>query len=237
MQYYTYGWYSERLGRQMDFQHFGHEGAPVVVFPTTLGNQYEFSDRRMIDPIAGKIDQGLIQILCVDSINNDSWYNDQIHPHEKARRHVLYEEYLINEFLPYVRHKTGSNFLILFGCSFGGYHAINFALRHPELVDRAISLSGSFTIQGFLGGYYDDLCYYNNPAHYIQNLNDPYYIDRYNNSTELTLVTSDLDPCRDRNEYFHNLLVEKGIRHNYYFWENNIGHDWPYWQRMIGHYL
>lgn len=237
MQHYVHGWYSERLGKQMNFQHFGHGGAPVVVFPTTLGNLYEFSDRRMIDPLAEKIENGLIQILCVDSINNESWYNDQIHPHEKVRRHVLYEDYLIHEFLPYLRNKTGTDYLILLGCSFGGYHAVNFAMRHPEMVNRAIGLSGSYTIQGFLGGYYDDLCYYNNPAHYVQHLSDPYYIDRYNAHTEITLVTSDLDPCRERNEYFHQILSEKGIRHNYFFWDGGIGHDWPYWQRMIGHYV
>jgi esterase/lipase superfamily enzyme len=27
------------------------------------------------------------------------------------------------------------------GCSFGGYHAINFALRHPDLVTYAVSMS------------------------------------------------------------------------------------------------
>ncbi|KAB2879439.1 esterase family protein [bacterium] len=237
MHHYTYGWYSERLNRQMDFQHFGHAGAPIIVFPTTLGNHYEFSDRNMIDPIVWKIEQGLIQVFCVNSINNESWYNNQIHPHEKVKRHVSYEEYLIQEFFPYVRQKTGTEYLVLFGCSFGGFHAINFTLRHPELVDKAISLSGSFTIEGFLNGYYDDLCYYNNPAHYMQNMRDPYYIDRYNHSTELSLVTSDWDVCRDRNEYFHKLLTDKGIRHNYYFWDGHVNHDWPSWQRMIGHYL
>jgi esterase/lipase superfamily enzyme len=237
MQSYSHGWFSERLGKQMEFLHFGHAGAPIVVFPTTLGNQYEFSDRKMVDPIAWKIDQGLIQIFCVDSINNESWYNDHIHPHEKVRRHVLYEDYLISEFLPYVRNKVNTEYLILLGCSFGGFHAINFALKHPEMVDKAIGLSGSYTIQGFLDGYYDDLCYYNNPAHYMQHMSDPYYIDCYNTKTELTLVTSDLDPCRERNEYFHKVLSDRGIRHNYYFWDNGIGHDWPYWQQMIGHYV
>ncbi len=237
MQHYIHGWYSERLGKEMRFQHFGNSGAPVIVFPTTLGNLYEFSDRQMIEPIAWKIEQGLIQVFCVDSINNESWYNEGIHPSEKVRRHELYEKYLIDEFFPYVRNKTGRSDLILFGCSFGGYHAMNFTLRHPEMIQKAISLSGSFTIQGFLNGYYDDTCYYNNPAHFIQNLTDSFYFDHYNHKTELVLVTSDLDPCRERNEFFHDLLNKKGIRHWYYFWDHGVGHDWPYWQKMISHYL
>lgn len=237
MQSYLHGWFSERLGKTMDFLHFGHAGAPVVVFPTTLGNHYEFSDRRMIEPIAGKIEQGLIQIFCVDSVNNESWYNDHIQPHEKVRRHVIYEDYLIHELLPYIRNKTNTAYLTLIGCSFGGYHAINFALKHPEMVDNAIGLSGSYTIQGFLNGYYDDLCYFNNPAHYMQHITDINYINQYNTRTLLTLVTSDLDPCRERNEYFHKVLSDRGIRHRYYFWDNGVGHDWPYWQQMIGHYI
>ena len=237
MQHYMHGWYSPHVNKEMWFQHFGHAGAPVVVFPTTLGNQHEFSDRRMVDPIAGKIEQGLIQIFCVDSVNNESWYNDHIHPQEKVRRHVQYEAYLIDEFLPYVRDKTGTDYLILLGCSFGGYHALNFALKHPEMVNKAVGLSGSYTIKGFLDGYYDDLCYYNNPTHYMRHLTDSYYIDLYNTHTELVLVTSDLDPCRERNEYFHGILNQRHIRHWYYFWDHGVGHDWPYWQRMIGHYI
>jgi len=238
MQSYKHGWNCPGLGgKYMEFLHIGDRGAPVVVFPTTLGNHYEFVDRHMLDPLTWKMESSLIQIFCVDSINNDSWYNDQLHPHEKVRRHVLYEDYLINEFLPYVRNKTGTEYLILFGCSFGGYHAINFAMRHPELVNRAIGLSGSYTIEGFLNGYYDDLCYYNNPAHYAQHLRDSYYLDRLNSRTELTIVTSDLDPCRERNEHFHKVLSDSRIRHNYYFWDNGVGHDWPYWQNMVAHYL
>ena len=43
------------------------------------------------------------------------------------------------------------------GCSFGGYHAINFALRHPDLVTYAVSMSAAFDIpQRFLDGHYDD---------------------------------------------------------------------------------
>ncbi len=237
MDHYEHAWHSDRLNKNMSFHHFGTRGAPVVVFPTTLGSHWEFIDRNMVDPIAWKIEQGLIQLFCVDSYNNESWYNDHIPPAEKVRRHVLYEEYLIHEFLPYVRHKTGTDFLILIGCSFGGYHAVNFALKHPEMVNRAIGLSGSYTIEGFLDGYYDDLCYYNNPVHFVRNLSDPFYLNQYNTRTELTLVTSDLDPCLQRNEYMHQVLLDKGIRHQYYYWDNGVGHDWPYWQRMISHYI
>lgn len=237
MDHYEHAWHSDRLNKSMSFHHFGTRGAPVVVFPTTLGSHWEFIDRNMVDPIAWKIEQGLIQLFCVDSYNNESWYNDHIPPSEKVRRHVLYEEYLIHEFLPYVRHKTGTDFLILIGCSFGGYHAVNFALKHPEMVNRAIGLSGSYTIEGFLDGYYDDLCYYNNPVHFVRNLSDPFYLNQYNTRTALTLVTSDLDPCLQRNEYMHQVLLDKGIRHQYYYWDNGVGHDWPYWQRMISHYI
>ena len=237
MRSYSYGWYSHRANKHMEFLHFGHAGAPVVVFPTSGGNQTEFPQQGMLDPIAWKIEHGFIQVFCVDTNNWEGWYNDHIHPRQKVEMHAGYEEYLIHEFLPHVRNVTGTGYLILMGISFGAFHTMNFALKHPEMVDRAICMSGSYSIKGFLDGYYDDLCYFNNPVDYIQNLHDPWYINMYNTHTEITMVTSDLDVCLNRNIEMSDHLNAKGIRHNFYKWDGGYKHDWPYWKIMIPHYL
>src|ERR1035441_5871232 len=46
--------------------------------------------------------------------------------------------------MPFVRERTSWPQMATTGCSFGGYHAINFALRHPDLVTYAVSMSGAF---------------------------------------------------------------------------------------------
>ena len=75
------------------------------------------------------------------------------------------------EVAPFVRDRTSWPQMGTTGCSFGGYHAINFALRHPDLVTYAVSMSGAFDIpQRFLDGYYDQNAYFHSPLDYLPNL-------------------------------------------------------------------
>ena len=41
-------WFSPALGRDMELLVFGHGGARVIVFPTSMGRFYEWEDRGMI---------------------------------------------------------------------------------------------------------------------------------------------------------------------------------------------
>jgi len=41
-------WRSPSLGRDMDMLIFGHAGARVLVFPTSMGRFFEWEDRGMI---------------------------------------------------------------------------------------------------------------------------------------------------------------------------------------------
>jgi esterase/lipase superfamily enzyme len=51
-------WYSSRLNRDMELLVFGHAGTPVLVFPTSRGRFFEYSDRGMIDAVSDKINRG-----------------------------------------------------------------------------------------------------------------------------------------------------------------------------------
>ena len=49
---------------------------------------------------------------------------------------MQYEEYLLDEVVPLIRQKNSDSRLVALGCSFGGYHAANIALRHPDIFSR-----------------------------------------------------------------------------------------------------
>ena len=66
-------WSSPALGREMELLVFGHTGVPVLVFPTSGGRFYEFEDRGLVGALGGKIDNGEIQLYCVDSVDMESW--------------------------------------------------------------------------------------------------------------------------------------------------------------------
>lgn len=229
-------WRSSWLGREMELLVFGHAGLPVIVFPTSGGRFYQFEDEGMIAAIAGRIDAGQLQFFCVDSVDDESWYNRQVHPRMRIARHMHYEDYVLSEVVPFVRAKNREARMVALGCSFGGYHAANIALRHPDIFTGMVSMSGAFDLTGFLDGYYDQDCYFNLPTHYLPNLSDPWFLDRYARNTYV-LATGWDDHCLAQNQNLDRILNEKGIAHQLYVWNAKNAHDWPTWQKMVQKYL
>jgi esterase/lipase superfamily enzyme len=215
----------------MELLIFGHDGIPLIVFPTSMGRFFDYESRGMIQAVGNKYETGQLQAYCVDSVDAESWYNKSVPPRQRAYRQTEYSRYLVDEVVPLVRSRNRSELLITTGCSFGGYHAVNFALQHPDLVTGAVSMSGAFDIHQFLDGYYDDNCYFNCPPDFLPNLTDPWYLDRYRRQ-KLVLATGEADSCRDENIRLSGIMKSKDIPHWLDVWGNGTGHDWHWWQQM-----
>jgi esterase/lipase superfamily enzyme len=224
-------WYSNALRRDMELLVFGYTGVPLLVFPTSMGRFFDYESRGMIEAVRHKYESGQLQAFCVDSVDAESWYNKAVPPRDRAQRHIEYDRYLLDEVVPFIRARNGSGQLVTTGCSFGGYHAINFALRHPDVATGAVSMSGAFDIHQFLDGYYDDNCYYNCPPDFLPGLTDPWYLDRYRRQ-KLVLATGERDICLDENLRLSGILNGKAIPHWLDVWGDGAAHDWPWWQRM-----
>lgn len=229
--------YSTRLGREMELLVFGHAGLPVLVFPTSCGHFFDFEDRGMVAALSEKIDAGQLLLFCVDSVDSESWYRRAAAPRWRIARQIQYENYLIHELLPLIRRKNPDDpRLVSLGCSFGGYHAVNIALRHPDLFTGFVSLSGVFDLVSFLSGYYDQDCYYNLPTHYLPSLTDPWFLDRFRRNSYVLATGSD-DQCLGQSQNLDRIMNEKEIPHHLHVWETQNSHDWPTWQRMARQYL
>jgi esterase/lipase superfamily enzyme len=224
-------WHSPSLHREMELLAFGERGFPVVVFPTSGGRFWEYEDRGMVNALRPRIDRGELQVICVDSVDQESWYNRSIYPADRLHRQNAFDAYLANEVAPLVRERTSWPRMGTTGCSFGGYHAINFALRHPDLVTYAVSMSGAFDIpQRFLDGYYDDNAYLHSPLDYLPGLYDPWFLERIR-ANYYVLATGNQDPLFDQNVKLAHVLGCKEIPHVMDVWEG-FGHDWPWWYKM-----
>jgi esterase/lipase superfamily enzyme len=226
-----HNWYSPRLDRHMELLVFGQGGTPIVVFPTSHGRFYEYENAGMVQAVSGKIDAGQVQLFCVDSVNSESWYNRSIHPHDRVRRQVSYEDYVLNEVFPLIRGINGASRAAVTGCSFGAYHALNLAMRHPELASACITMSGAFDLTAFMDGYYDDDFYFNNPVDYLRNMSDPWFLERYQ-KMRLVLAVGDHDICLGENFKMAEILGTSHIPHYLDVWTGGERHDWPLWQRM-----
>lgn len=210
---------------------FGHSGYPVIIFPTTMGRFYEAKDFKLIESARWFVEQGMVTLYCPDSVNELSWYNKSIHPADKVKNHIWYDKAILEELVERVRWNTPAGKVAVAGCSFGGYHAANFAFRHPEVVSHMISMSGAFSITSFMDGYYDDNVYFNNPIDFMHNASNPALWNM-----KIILGTSEWDICRPSNQELSSILNKKGIAH----WYDERGwkeHDWPLWREMFPHYL
>ncbi len=101
-------WFSPALNREMEMLVFGHAGTPMIVFPTSMGRFYDYENRHMIAAVGEHYEHGRLQAFCVDSVDEESWYNKGVHPAERAARQVAYDRYLVDEVVPFVRSRNAS---------------------------------------------------------------------------------------------------------------------------------
>ena len=227
-------WVSPNLGRSMETLVFGRAGAPVLVFPTTMGRFYQYEDFEMVAALEPKIDAGLIQLFCPDSVDAESWNNKAVPPRQRVLRHLDYERYILDEYLPFI-HRHNPNPLLVTGTSFGAYHAVNFAFKHPSLVAQVVALSGRYDIKGFMDGYYDDDVYYNCPVDFLPNLIDEAYLGPMR-KMRIVLLSGEHDIALASTRMISETLTVKNVPNELAIWWGHT-HDWPLWREAIPHYL
>jgi len=229
-------WNSPTLGKRMELLWFGHGGRPMVWFPTSAGRFYQNEDFGLVGAVADLIEAGELQIACVDSVDEESFYARRRHPADRLKRHDQYDAYICNEVVPWLRSRTRSAAKIgTLGASFGAYHAVNFGLRHPDLVDKVVGFSGKYDIHSFLSGHWDDTAYFHCPTAYLPNMNGD-SLGRLA-GLDICIVTGETDNILSGSKDLIRILQEKGIPHRGHVWGAPYGHDWPWWKIQIRHYV
>ncbi len=227
----TIKYHSPIIGREFEMLVFGDKGMPVIAYPTSMGRHYQNRDFKLIESVKWFIDNGLVKIYCPDSIDELSWYNTAIHPADRVRNHLLYDQLIFEDVVPRALKETGYSKVITAGCSFGGYQAINFAFRHPEVVAHTFSMGGAFDIKMHLDGYYDDNVYFNNPPDFLPTLENEEL-----NNMGIVLGVGEHDFCIAQNKRLADILSKKGVP----YWLDvrpGANHDWPVWREMFPTYL
>ncbi len=219
----------------MELLEFGHGGATVIVYPTSQGRYYEWEDRGMIRTLSHAINAGWFHVICVDSVDAESWYCRWKHPGARAWRQEQYENYVLDEVLPMAKHNNPHPYTITTGASFGAYHALDLGLRHPHRVNRILSMSGMTDIRMFTDGIWDDTIYRHNPVEYIPNEQDSWRL-HYLRQQNIILVAGTGDRLIHQNRELSGALWNKGIGNALREWDG-FSHDWPVWHNMVNLYL
>lgn len=235
-------WHSPSLNRDMELLAFGHGGSNVLVFPTRVGRFFDYENWGMVEALRDKIDAGRIRLICVDSVDEESFYCYWNDPKDRVLRHLDYENYILNEVFPFALETNNDQHFVAHGCSLGAFHAINLAFRHPSRFDKVVALSGRYDLassmgshRGLFDGYYDENIYFNTPSHYMPNMSDDELVNALRRM-EIIFAVGEWDNFLNNNIEFSDILRSKDIPHGFYIWSKEA-HKPKYWRQMVKIYL
>lgn len=215
----------------MEMLTFGTGGFPIILFPTSMGMHYENRDFKLLDAIGWFIENGVVKIYCPDSIDKHSWYNKEAQPEYRIKNHILYDKMLREELYPRMKEETGYDRIGTAGCSFGGFHALNFAFRHPDITAALFSMAAKFDIKGQMDGFYNDDVYFNNPVDYINDLQNPWLW-----KMQIFLGSAEYDMCLESNYQMAHVLGTKHVPHTLEVLPGEK-HDWPAWRNQFPRFI
>jgi esterase/lipase superfamily enzyme len=235
----TTSWYSPSLNKEMPIASYGDYGFALLLVPTAAADYLEYERFQLMDHLEQQVNEGKVKVFSIDSINNESWLNNNMDPWHKSVRHQQWNDYVYNEVVPYIRHKTSAETpVITCGASFGALHSMNLFLKRPDIINGVIAMSGVYDLTDYTKGHYDDHVYFNSPMHYMPNLGDHNLLGQIRNSRNIHIVTGSgayEDPGSSGR--FAKILYDKGINYELDVWGKEWTHDWPTWRAMLPHYI
>jgi len=227
--------YSPILNKEMDIVAYGDYGFALLLFPTAAADYLEYERFQLIDTLKPYIEGGKCKVYSINSINNESWLNDEMSPHDKAARHEQFNRYVIDEVVPFIyKDSNGEVPIITSGASLGALHSANTFFRRPDIFKGTIAMSGSYDLTDYSKGYFDETCYFNSPVHYLPNLEDENVLNELRNSNHIHILTGQGNYENPKgSEILSEILNAKGVPNELEMWGFDVPHDWPTWRKML----
>ena len=227
--------YSPSLGRDMEYKVYGNKGKGVLVFPSQNGRFYDYQDFDMVASLSQYIDGAKIHLICVDSIDKETWSAAGGDERQRIALHERWYHYVTDELIPEVT--VPGETLMVTGCSMGGFHAANFFFRRPELFDTLIALSGIYYASYFFPNYHDPLVYDNSPYDYMPE--DHPFLNFYRQKNIILCVGQGNweEELLDSTRKMDALLKAKGIPAWVDYWGPDVAHDWAWWRKQIVYFM
>jgi len=230
------------LDRRGTVIRYGHFGRPVLVFPSEQGRAWDYENNGMVDAVAPLIEAGRVKLYCVDSYDHVSWSDRSIQLEDRARRHELYESWIVDQVVPTIGSDSpGVSDIITTGCSLGAFHALNFAFKRADLFPIAICQSGNYDAASWHAwGERGDATYFNSPIDYVGNLHGD-HLDWLRSRVSVLLVCGqgqweDTNGALESTRRMAGQLAAKGLPHELDLWGYDVPHDWPSWRAQWAHH-
>lgn len=233
--------YSNCLNRDMHVLVHGHGGVPFVVFPCQDGMADNWESFNMQDTLSDYLENGQIQLFSVDTVDKESWSDENGDPAHRAWIQEQYYHHIVDEIVPFVRNYNGTgNLPITTGFSLGATHAAICFLRRPDLFGGMCALSGCYDAAYFWKGWSNENVYNNNPVAFMANM--PYdhaFKEIYNQRKGVICVGQGAweDEGRRTSALLRDSFQQRGINIWVDFWGFDVNHDWPWWRKQIRYFM
>lgn len=218
----------------------GTERFPVLILLHGLGGDY----RNWVDKTALELKSRSLGLIIVMPDGGNSWYTDSATEPKDA-----YDSYIVKELIPYVdkefRTIARRESRMVAGLSMGGFGALKFALKYPQLFSAAGSFSGALdaplrdadnpflrpSIEKVFGRSDDS----RRKTDEIFSLVDRLTEEQVKALPFIYLDCGTEDWLIGTNRDFSQRLISKKIPHE--FRQLPGRHDWRYWNSQIGQFL
>ena len=239
MQRVLTGWHSPALSKEMPVAVYGHYGFALLLVPTASADYLEYERFQLMDSLQPHIEGGKVKVFSINSINSESWMNNQMDPRHKSIRHQQFNDYVFNEVIPFIRSETSHETpIITCGASFGALHSMNLFLKRPDIINGVMAMSGVYDLSEYTNGYFDDDVYFNSPMHYMPNLTDHHVLEQIRRSSHIHILTgSGAYEDASSSGRFAKILYDKNIWYELDIWGHEWPHDWNTWKTMLPQYL
>jgi esterase/lipase superfamily enzyme len=232
-------WYSPSVNKEMPIATYGNYGFALLLVPTAAADYLEYERFQLIDSLSPHIDSGKIKVFSINSMNNESWMNNEMWGEHKAIRHNQFNRYVFDEVIPFIKTSTSNETpIITAGASFGALHSMNLFLKRPDIINGVIAMSGVYNLHAYTKGFNDEQVYYNSPMDYMPGLQDDWYLSKIRQSNHIHILSGSgayEDPAAAGQ--FAKVLYDKGINYELDIWGSDMTHDWPTWRAMLPYYI
>jgi len=237
--------FSPALGHDLEHRRYSADAGvadaaqPILAFPSMNGRVWDWENFGMVESIRHLIDAGRVTLYVTDGIDWQSWTAEEKPPAERAKRHNDFDRYLVDELLPLMRTETGRATVWASGCSMGGFHSSSLFVRHPELVDGLIAMSGVYQLRRFIGEYLDPAVVAASPLDNLSAVPDPARLALYRRARIALCVGQGAweDEMVEDTRAMEALLGSLQVSAFVDYWGHDVNHDWPWWQKMLPYHL
>lgn len=230
-------WYSDRLQQDITVARWGTYGVPVLLFPTAGGDAEEVERHKMIHFLGPLIDGGRAKVYSCDSVAGKAMAENIGTTEYRMALFNAFHQAVAEEIIPAIHSDSGGPMpIVVAGASIGAFNSLAMICRYPELVDAAVCMSGTYSIEKFIGGPFTEDLYFSSPLHFLPGLGGR-TLETLRRRT--VVLASGTGEWEDIGESWRvaEALGAKGIPNRVDDWGPNFKHDWPTWWEMLPTYL